>query len=57
MCDALGLETSDYSFPYVAAWSNGDVEKIKETGGRVTSCAREILRFIAAREYEYEDLG
>ena len=29
VCDALGLDTSDYSFSYVARWASGDVEKIK----------------------------
>jgi hypothetical protein len=32
VCDALGLDTSDYSFSYV--------EKIKETGERAVECAR-----------------
>ena len=43
VCDALGLDTSDYSFQYIATWSSGDVEKIKETGERVVECARTIL--------------
>lgn len=43
VCDALGLDTGDYSFQYIATWSNGDVEKIKETGERVVECARGIL--------------
>ena len=43
VCDALGLDTSDYSFRYVAAWSDGDVEKIKETGERAVTCASAIL--------------
>jgi antirestriction protein ArdC len=43
VCDALGLDTSDYSFRYVAAWSDGDVAKLKETGKRVVDCARAIL--------------
>ncbi len=34
VCDALGLDTRDYRFAYVARWSNGATEGIKETGGR-----------------------
>lgn len=30
--DALGLASDDYSFPYVARWSDGELERIKETG-------------------------
>lgn len=41
--DALGMASDDYSFPYVARWSDGDVDKIKETGARVVSCASTIL--------------
>lgn len=41
--DAFGLDTGDYSFSYVARWSLGDMEKIKETGERVVSCAKRIL--------------
>lgn len=26
VCDALGLDTGDYSFAYVARWSEGDPE-------------------------------
>ena len=43
VCDALGLDTSDYSFAYVARWADGDVEKIKATGERVVTCATSIL--------------
>jgi len=41
--DALGLTSSDYSFPYVARWSNGDTDVIKRTAERVTRCAGQIL--------------
>jgi antirestriction protein ArdC len=46
VCDAIGLDASDYSFRYVAAWSDGDVEKIKVTGERVVTCAHAILSAI-----------
>jgi len=41
---ALGLETSPYSLPYVAAWGGKDGnEKITATGQRVVKTARTIL--------------
>jgi hypothetical protein len=43
MLDALGLSSDEYSFPYVARWSDGDIELIKATGERVVECARKIL--------------
>jgi hypothetical protein len=33
--DALGLASDDYSFPYVARWSDGDVGTIRAAGERV----------------------
>ncbi len=43
VCDALGLDTSDYSFSYVAGWARGSLELVRETADRVVSCAKEIL--------------
>ena len=43
VCDAIGLDTSDYSFAYVARWSEGSTDVLKETGERVISCAKQIL--------------
>jgi antirestriction protein ArdC len=41
---ALGLETSPYSLPYVAAWGGKDAqEKITSTGQRVVKTARVII--------------
>jgi antirestriction protein ArdC len=50
VCDALGLDTSDYSFSYVARWASGDVERITETGARVVECARQILRGLEPKD-------
>ena len=41
--DALSLSSDSYSFPYVARWSNGDVELVKASAERSISCARAIL--------------
>jgi hypothetical protein len=43
VCDALGLDSGDYSFPYVARWADGSIENVKETADRVVECARQIL--------------
>lgn len=43
VCDAIGVDSGDYSFAYVARWGDGDVEKLKETGERVVECAKKIL--------------
>ena len=40
VCDALELGSSDYSFPYVARWSDGATELIKDTAERVIGCAQ-----------------
>ena len=43
VCDALGLDTGDYSFAYVARWAEGSTELIKDTAERVVGCSKEIL--------------
>lgn len=42
--DALGLSSDGYSFPYVARWSDGNVELIKEVAERVAGCAGQIMK-------------
>lgn len=41
--DALGIESDAYSFSYVARWSEGNVDRIKQSAERSISCARQIL--------------
>jgi DNA primase len=43
VCDALGLDTGDYSFAYVARWSDGFAELVMDTAERVIGCAKQIL--------------
>ncbi len=47
VCTVAGIETSDYSWPYVAGWSGGDLDLIRSTMTTVTETAREILDTIA----------
>lgn len=41
--DALGLASDDYSFPYVARWSGGEVEFVKSSAEKVITCAKPFL--------------
>jgi antirestriction protein ArdC len=44
VCDAIDLDTGQYSFPYVTRWAGGDADLVKETAQRVTECASGILK-------------
>ena len=44
VCRHYGLPTDDYSLPYVAGWSGGDRDLVRETAERVMGCARAVLR-------------
>lgn len=52
VCQSLGLDTSDYSFGYVAGWK-GDAEKareaIKASGGRIHQASKSILNGLEAQ--------
>lgn len=43
VCDALGLDSGDYSFAYVARWTEGSTNVVKETAERVIAYSRRIL--------------
>ena len=38
-----GLDSSDYTVPYVAGWAGGDVELLKGTPSRVLTVSRGIV--------------
>lgn len=44
VCNAWDLDPADYSFPYVARWSDGNQELVTATAQRVIDCARTILQ-------------
>ena len=54
VCDAAGLDTSDYSFTYVARWSDGETELLKMTAERVIRCATAILEKLSSPTNEPE---
>ena len=42
VCQAAGLPTGEYSFPYVARWANGDLGMVRSAAGRSLAAARAI---------------
>jgi len=57
VASALGLDTSDYSFPYVARWGGGDAELVAATAERVIAAARDILDSIDPSGSEASSVG
>lgn len=43
VCTAAGIDATDYSLPYVAHWSSGDLDVVRSTTERVIGCARRLL--------------
>jgi hypothetical protein len=43
VCSAIGLDTGSYSFAYVARWSDGSSDLLRDTADRAVSCAKWIL--------------
>lgn len=41
--ETRSIDTSTYSFAYVARWSDGFTELVKDTAERVVGCAKQIL--------------
>ena len=40
VCDAVGLDSGDYSFNYAARWSDGSSELLKQTGSGLSPARR-----------------
>lgn len=43
VCDLLGVDSAEYSIPYVASWAVGDPERIQQTAQAVLATARKII--------------
>ncbi len=41
--DTLGVDSADYSIPYVTNWAGGDIELVRSTAERVLGAARTII--------------
>lgn len=50
VCAATGIESDTYSFPYVAQWSNGDINIVRTTAERVVRLAHEVITQINNRQ-------
>ncbi len=48
VCDAIGLDSGEYSFAYVAGWSDGSTELLKDSAERAIGCAKQILDSLVA---------
>lgn len=48
VCAHAGLDASDYSFGYVAGWASGDLDAIRATAERVTTCSHAVIERLDA---------
>ena len=49
VCNRIGVDTSSYSFDYIASWSNGkDSKELKRLFGNIQSAAQRIIDKISA---------
>ena len=50
VCKHFGIDTSDYSFAYVAGWSSGkDTKVLKESMGAISKTAQSFISAIHAK--------
>jgi hypothetical protein len=57
ICTALGMDTSDYSFGYVAGWAGGApeaIQGIKASTGRIQRAATAVLKTFEVEEPAFE---
>ncbi len=47
---AAGLDTSGYSFPYIAGWANGGLDVLAQTADQVTRAARHIASHLTGTD-------
>ncbi len=48
VCDMLGVDSAEYSIPYVASWAAGDPDRVQETVQSVLTASRKIVVGIEA---------
>ena len=49
VCSAFGLDTSDYSFGYIAGWSSGkETKELKSSLAVIEKTASELMRWLAS---------
>ena len=55
VCQHFGIDTSDYSFGYIAGWSSGkETAELKESLGKIRDAASELITGIEAKLAEME---
>ena len=55
VCQHFGIDTSDYSFGYIASWSSGkETAELKESLGKIRDAASEMITEIEAKLNEME---
>lgn len=62
VCQYFGLDTSDYSFPYIAGWSSGmemkelrsSMDTIRKTSGEFIASMTEVMQRLMREEQEKE---
>ena len=55
VCQYFGIDTSDYSFGYIAGWSSGkETAELKESLGKIRDAASELITDIEAKLAEME---
>ena len=55
ICQHFGIDTSDYSFGYIAGWSSGkETAELKESLGKIREAASEMITEIEAKLAEME---
>ena len=55
ICQHFGIDTSDYSFGYIAGWSSGkETAELKESLGKIRETASEMITEIEAKLAEME---
>jgi hypothetical protein len=50
VCAAAGIESASYSFPYVAHWSDGDINLVRTTADKVIRLAHEVITNLTIRQ-------
>jgi hypothetical protein len=50
VCAAVGIESANYSFPYVAHWSDGDITLVRTTADKVVRLAHEVITNLTTRQ-------
>ena len=55
VCQHFGIDTSDYSFGYIAGWSSGkETAELKESLGKIRDAASELITDIEAKLAEMQ---